>query len=133
MNLKIPLLAVGAVLLLIGAVVLPASAAGPYLGNQTGSQDGECDGNMYQHQHRILMQQTGSVQDSASTNIGISEQSKYQYQYRIASGSSDDQGHFALGDGTKQQGATRGGNGEGDRTRTHSRLHDGSCGNCPTL
>jgi hypothetical protein len=145
MNLRTPLLAIGAVLLLIGAIVLPVSAAGPYQGNTTDSQDCYGDRNMYQHQNSAMMRQAGTNQNStalnpADTPASGADQNMYQHQYRIASGTAEDptttvsQGPLAHGNGQKQQGDTmKGGNGDRDHTRTQSHLHDGSCGNCPSL
>ncbi|MDD1679620.1 MAG: hypothetical protein LUO93_10625 [Methanomicrobiales archaeon] len=142
MNLRNPLLAIGAVLLLIGAVVLPASAAGQYLGNSTDCPNVDCDGNMFQHQNGALTKASAATEDSVAANItdnpaGDTERKMFQHQYRIASGAAEDstssspQGSQVDGDHHRYLGsAVNQGNGDGNRTRTQSQLHDGSCDNC---
>jgi hypothetical protein len=144
MNLRTPLLAIGAVLLLVAAVVLPVSAAGPSMGNQTDCPNEDCDQNMYQHQNGVAKNTANTIQDSNATNASVNPQgdadrNMYQYQNHIASGlaassSSLAQGHYAYGENQKRQGdGMAPSNGDQDRIRTQSQLRDGSCGNCPNL
>jgi len=128
-------MALGAVLLLIAGITLPAAAAGWGAGsglNQSAATSGTCPQCADCNQTQARIQNQTANQSGFGYNNGSDG---------TALGSDQTVGHYGkcLGSDARQQGTGNAGAGQGsgqclrdcDQTQLRQRLHDGSCGNCP--
>jgi hypothetical protein len=143
MNLPIPLLAIGAILLIVGLIVLPATAANPVRENSAGYGGSMGDHNLHQHWQGAVMQSGSAPSPSSTHNNGkaasLLEMHQNQYRQRTENGATEDTSSsleetYSREGYQKRKGDVMDrGNGNQDRTRSESHLRDGSCGNCPNL
>lgn len=141
MNLRTPLLAIGAALLLVAAVVLPASAAvGPSASGVNDCPNCDSEENMYKHQNGAaygVSAETPRNVTNSTNGVSSSDGDEHMYQYRYgyqtasANGSSGTQGRHAGQASTEN--TIEQGNGDRDQNRDRAHLRDGSCGDVSNL